>query len=100
MPRRRIRFDGRSLFAILLLVVGVVLPLLSAFSAPGDARVAAEGLPTARVLVPARNRPTTNDQRPTTNDQRPTAVVGRSGTPPSVPSATLAMRPTAPREAP
>jgi peptidoglycan/xylan/chitin deacetylase (PgdA/CDA1 family) len=106
MPRRRIRFDGRSLFAILLLVVGVVLPFLSAFSASGGAQVAASGLPTARVLVSAKNREPQTENLPTAINLRPTALARRSDTPSDRPiavSTTLPVQPTlsrAPTDAP
>jgi peptidoglycan/xylan/chitin deacetylase (PgdA/CDA1 family) len=80
MSRRR--FDERPLFAILLLVFGIVLPLLSAFSTPELAHVAASPLPTARVVramdngrltPPSISVGTGDDGRPT-DEGRPTAA--------------------------
>jgi peptidoglycan/xylan/chitin deacetylase (PgdA/CDA1 family) len=52
MPRWRFRFDTRALFAILMLAAGVLLPLLSSFSAPHRVQVAAAALPTAHIVLP------------------------------------------------
>jgi len=50
MPRRMIgQLAERALFAVALLVLGIVLPLLSAFSTPAAGKL----LPTARVIVPS-----------------------------------------------
>jgi peptidoglycan/xylan/chitin deacetylase (PgdA/CDA1 family) len=50
MPRRMIgQLGGRALFAVALLMLGIVLPLLSAFSTPAAGKL----LPTAQVIIPA-----------------------------------------------
>jgi peptidoglycan/xylan/chitin deacetylase (PgdA/CDA1 family) len=95
MPRRRIRFNGRSLFAILLLVVGVVLPFLSAFSAPSGAQVAAGGLPTARVIPDGEDRLPGTGNLPTAIDLRPTALARQADTPTD---RSIAIAPTLPAQ--
>ena len=66
------------LFALLFLLIGVVLPFLTAFLAPGDARVIAGSLPTARVI--AGSLPTARVIVPT---PWPTATTAPSAAPTS-----------------
>jgi peptidoglycan/xylan/chitin deacetylase (PgdA/CDA1 family) len=114
--------DSRSLrllFVVVLLVLGVLLPFISAMLAPTARGVAAAALPTAYVRAPTPRpeivalaqgpmpnlqivpRPTTNDRRPTTNDRMAavtaTAVEPPPGTPiPAVQA--LATAPAAPAQ--
>ncbi len=58
MQRQRPRLDERSLFALLLIEFGIIIPLLSAFTSPSVAPAAAGPLrSTAGPLVPAQGRP-------------------------------------------
>src|SRR5262245_64611524 len=93
MPRWRLRLDKRSLFAILILAVGVFLPLLLAFSASNRAHVAASVLPTARIALPPRGRATQIADRPPLNNQRPSLGAASEPTSTSRPIAPVAARP-------
>jgi peptidoglycan/xylan/chitin deacetylase (PgdA/CDA1 family) len=97
MPRRRPRFDERTLFAILLLEFGVLLPLLSALLSPGVApAVARPVLPTASLSgqagelgqLPTVERLGAKDQRHASTAQPPTADVGQPVAELSAPTAT------------
>jgi peptidoglycan/xylan/chitin deacetylase (PgdA/CDA1 family) len=94
MPRWRLRFDERSLFAILILAVGVFLPLLSAFSAPNRAHVAASVLPTARIALPTRGQATRTANQPPLNKQRPGVGAANEPTGTSQPIVPVAAQPT------
>jgi peptidoglycan/xylan/chitin deacetylase (PgdA/CDA1 family) len=106
MSRGRIRLGERSVFALLLLLVGIILPLIAAFSAPPSERLTAGALPTARVVVPTaaplvllptRVQLRAGDQRPTTATFVPRApastLVLPSVTPSFVPTAGAAAPP-------
>jgi peptidoglycan/xylan/chitin deacetylase (PgdA/CDA1 family) len=96
----RVAGQGHALFALFLLIAGVILPLLSAFFTPEETPVGMGVLPTARVIVPTTDhRPPTTDHRPPTTDRpldvvqdgRPPAIVIRQApaeTPAAVPTAT------------
>src|SRR5262245_18186400 len=61
MPRRRSRLDERTLFAILLIEFGVIIPLLSAFTSPASISPP----PSAAVgRLPATKKPQATDQPP------------------------------------
>src|SRR5262245_45042078 len=57
MQRQRRRLDERSLFALLLIEFGIIIPFLSAFTSPSAAPAVAGPLrSTAGPLVPAQGR--------------------------------------------
>src|SRR5258705_11576534 len=95
MPRWRLRFDQRSLFAILVLAVGVFLPLLSAFSAPDRVHVAASVLPTARIALSARGQATRTANLPPLNNQQPGLGGANEPTSTDRPIAPVVAQPTA-----
>jgi peptidoglycan/xylan/chitin deacetylase (PgdA/CDA1 family) len=65
MLRQRPRFDERTLFAILLIEFGIILPLLSAFSSSSAAPIAARPpRPLVDRRAPTVERAATNNQRP------------------------------------
>lgn len=82
----RVAGQGHALFALFLLIAGVILPLLSAFFLPGGTPVGMVVLPTARVIVPTTDRPLDMVQ----GEQPPAIVVGQAPaeTPAAVPTAT------------
>src|SRR5262249_44796308 len=78
MHRRSVGSRSTHLaFALALLALGVILPFLSAFSAPAAARAAASVLPTAHVLPGPEPSVVNSNQRPATDAAPPLAIGGQ-----------------------
>jgi peptidoglycan/xylan/chitin deacetylase (PgdA/CDA1 family) len=88
MPRHRRRFDERTLFAILLLEFGIVLPLLSAFSAPSMPIVRADAPISARLAAPLPEGRQAKDGELFSNQLPVAAAAELPGATPSEPVAT------------
>jgi peptidoglycan/xylan/chitin deacetylase (PgdA/CDA1 family) len=92
MLRQRSRLDERTLFAIILIEFGVIIPLVSAFMSP--ATIAAPQ-PIANRRLPAAEHPQTREQEPVLIVHAPTADGAPASEQQAAATATLGVLPVA-----